>query len=366
MVNKKRQPHADKNKHTKKNRRKNRKTSLAEFKRNLLLLLVIIGISGLVFFVRTLFPPFTPSPEKVSKTESVSKNIQSSSPVSKTTPTVKPDIGPSDSGPEATKPFQKPETSPKTKPPTKQQDVSPIPAAPVPEKPIPQKCKGTLIFVFDDAGHNLTQLQPFLGLPFPCTIAVLPGLQYSSEAAKRIRAAGKEVILHQPMQALNLSLDPGPDAVQKGMTADQIRFLVRKNLAELWPVSGMNNHEGSLITEDKVAMGAIFDVVQEKDIYYLDSRTTAKTVAPELAQERGMNIWERSVFLDNSQEQSAIIESLNSGLKLAERKGAVVMIGHIWSNDLASILQEMYPELVDQGFSLSTISEIATNGDIYE
>ena len=60
---------------------------------------------------------------------------------------------------------------------------------------------GTLIFVFDDAGHNMTQLQPFLELPFPITVAVLPGLDYSAQAAQKARTSGKEVILHQPMQA---------------------------------------------------------------------------------------------------------------------------------------------------------------------
>jgi polysaccharide deacetylase 2 family uncharacterized protein YibQ len=225
------------------------------------------------------------------------------------------------------------------------------------------KPKGTLIFVFDDAGHNLAQLEPFLKLPFPCAIAVLPGLQYSREAARRIRAAGKEAILHQPMQALNLSMDPGPGAIRKDMSPDAIRTLVRKNLDEIGPVGGLNNHEGSLITADRSSMEAVLDVVSERGIFFLDSRTNAKTVVPAIARERDMTIWERAVFLDNSQDRSSIIEAVTSGMKIAERRGAAIMIGHIWSNDLADILNDMYPELVAQGFSLSTIAQIALNGD---
>ena len=234
---------------------------------------------------------------------------------------------------------------------------------PPPEKPHQQKHRGTIIFVFDDAGHNIKQLEPFLKLPFPCTIAVLPGLQYSGEAARRARAAGKEVLLHQPMQAINLSMDPGPGAIRKGMTPEQIKALVRKNLAEVGPVVGLNNHEGSLMTADRAAMGAVLAVVREKGIYFLDSRTNATTVAPTIARETNMTIWERAVFLDNSQDRSSIIEAVNSGMKIAERKGAAIMIGHIWSNDLAEILTGMYPELVSQGFSLSTIAQIATDKD---
>ena len=235
-----------------------------------------------------------------------------------------------------------------------------------PDKTLVPKHKGTLIFVFDDAGNNLKQLEPFLKLPFPCTIAVLPGLRYSKETADRIRAAGKDVILHQPMQALNLSVKPGPGAIVKGMNGEQIKTLLRKNLAEVGPVVGMNNHEGSLITADRTSMEAVLDVVREQRIFFLDSRTNADTVAPILAREKNMTIWERAVFLDNSQDQASIIEAVQSGMKIAENKGAAVMIGHIWSNDLADILIGMYPELVSQGFSLSTIAEIAMNGEFDE
>lgn len=248
--------------------------------------------------------------------------------------------------------------------------VLPAPQQPVArnpqEKPLPLKKVGTLVFVFDDAGHNLAQLAPFLDLPFPCTIAVLPGLRYSAESARRIRQSGKDCILHQPMQAVNLSMDPGPGAVLQGMTADQVRAVIRANLDEIGPVTGMNNHEGSLITADRMAMSAVLDVIQERGLYFLDSRTTAETAVPALARERNINILERAVFLDNSQDRDLIMEAVYNGMKVAERNGSAVMIGHIWSSDLAAILTEMYPDLVSQGFSLSTIARLATLGDIDE
>jgi len=247
------------------------------------------------------------------------------------------------------------------------QPVQKIPAAarpplkPPPEIPRPRR--GTLLFVFDDAGHNLHQLQPFLDLPFDCTIAVLPGLQYSAEAARRIRAAGKELILHQPMQALDLNRDPGPGALLPGMSATQIRSIILANLAEVGSVVGMNNHEGSLITADRYAMRAVLETAREAGIYFLDSRTNANTVVPVIAREKGMRIWERAVFLDNTSDRASMIDAVHKGMKVAEQKGAAIMIGHIWSNELASVLTEMYPELVSQGFSLSTIARLAVSGD---
>ena len=168
------------------------------------------------------------------------------------------------------------------------------------------------------------------------------------------------------MQAINRSKDPGPGAIVEGMSPDRIKATVRKNLAEVWPVAGINNHEGSLITADDEAMRAVLAVAREKGIYFLDSRTNAKTRAPAIAREMKMTIWERAVFLDNAQDRASIEEAVNGGLKIAEKKGAAIMIGHIWSADLANVLSEMYPELVSQGYSLSTIARIATDKDMDE
>lgn len=238
----------------------------------------------------------------------------------------------------------------------------PVAVAARPEKPpVPKPHKGTLIFVFDDAGHNLAQLQYFLRLPFPCTIAVLPRLAHSAEAARRIRAAGKECILHQPMQAINPNVNPGQGAIKPGMTAAQIRETLNKNIEELWPIAGMNNHEGSLITADENAMQAVLDTVAEKHIYFLDSRTNVHTVVPRIAKERNMVIWERSVFIDNDKNRKAMENEIKKGLKIAEQRGCSIMIGHVFTVELAELLTEMYPTLVEEGYSLSTIAQFAAN-----
>lgn len=234
-----------------------------------------------------------------------------------------------------------------------------------PEQPKKQApYAGTITFVFDDAGHNLTQLEHFLRLPFPCTIAVLPGLRYSSESARRIRKAGKQVILHQPMQSVDLRIDPGPGAIVPGLTAEQIKTIVRKNLEEIWPAAGMNNHEGSLITADEYAMKAVLEVAAEKHIFFLDSRTTAQSVAAKVAKEQNMAIWERAIFIDNDKSRIAMETQIKKGLSIAKRTGSAIMIGHVFTVELAELLTEMYPFMVDEGYSLSAIAEAAQKGRI--
>jgi len=245
------------------------------------------------------------------------------------------------------------------------QTMQPVQPAAKPEKPRRlAPYAGNLTFVFDDAGHNLDQLEYFLRLPFPCTIAVLPGLRYSSESARRIRKAGKQVILHQPMQSVDLHINPGPGAVTPGLSAEQIKNIVRKNLEEIWPVAGMNNHEGSLMTADEAAMRAVLDVVAEKHIFFLDSRTTAKSVVSKVAKEKNMVVWERAIFIDNDKSRAAMETQIKKGLSIARQKGSAIMIGHVFTVELAQLLTEMYPALIEEGFSLSAIAQAAQKGHI--
>jgi polysaccharide deacetylase 2 family uncharacterized protein YibQ len=210
--------------------------------------------------------------------------------------------------------------------------------------------------VIDDAGNNLASLEPFLRFPGPLTIAVLPGLPYSAEAARRIRAAGKEAMLHQPMEALG-GQDPGPGAVFAGMGAEEIRSIINRNLDEIWPVAAINNHEGSRVTMDQNAMETVLGLCRERGILFLDSRTTAETAAPAAAKKLGVKIGERDVFLDNSQDRDSMLRYLNSGLRRAEQKGAAIMIGHTWSPALGPLLTEVYQDLVARGYSFSTVSK---------
>ncbi|MDR0759158.1 MAG: divergent polysaccharide deacetylase family protein [Treponema sp.] len=236
------------------------------------------------------------------------------------------------------------------------------PAAPVEQPPRPEpERRGTLVFVIDDAGNNLRELEPFLRFPGPLTIAVLPGLPHSAEAARRIRAAGKEVFLHQPMEALG-GQNPGPGAVYLGMSREEVRAVIERNLDEIGPAAGMNNHQGSRITLDEGIMETVLSLCRERGIVFLDSRTIADTAAPQAARRLGMTIGERDVFLDNEQEREAMLRSVSQGLEKAKAAGFAVMIGHTWSPELAAILTELYPDLTGQGYSLTTASQLIQDG----
>ncbi|MBN2874454.1 MAG: divergent polysaccharide deacetylase family protein [Spirochaetales bacterium] len=222
--------------------------------------------------------------------------------------------------------------------------------------------RGYLIFVIDDAGHNTWQLEPFLALPFPLTIAVLPGLPHTAEAAKMVRLAGKELILHQPMEAID-GLDPGPGSIRSDMDDASIRATIRKNLAELPGAVGMNNHMGSKATSDIRVMSAVLDEAAHAGIYFIDSLTIGDSVVHSVASLMRQSTWERTVFLDNTPDRASILHYIEAGAKVAEKRGYAVMIGHVWSAELAQTLSDLYPQLIEQGFSLSTVSRIMMDLD---
>ena len=249
----------------------------------------------------------------------------------------------------------------------KEESVKPVikeepkePVVPVvPKKLVIEKTKdGVLVFVFDDGGHNISHSKPFVNLPFPVTIAVLPQLADSVETAALVRNSGNELFLHQPMQAMNLDIEPGAGAVLPSTTTGEAASIVRKNIAEIGPIKGMNNHEGSLISTDRHLMSAVLDVCIDTGIVYLDSRTTSQTVVPMVALEKDVSILERDIFLDNERDKASMREMIEKGLAIADKKGYAIMIGHVTTPALAELLDEMYSDLSAMGYTFTTPSKL--------
>ncbi len=226
----------------------------------------------------------------------------------------------------------------------------------IPDFPMAQN-NATLTFIFDDAGHNIKQLQAFLALPFPITVAVLPCLSHSSQVAELVRKSGNEVILHQPMQSINLSVNPGEGAITPEMDEETVKSTVLKNIFEFWPISGMNNHEGSLITSDAEKMAVIMSICSQQEIYFLDSRTNSESKVRYVSQMLGYPYYERNIFLDNTKNRNDILLQIKKGVEFSNKTGNAIMIGHIWSAEiLPSILKELFPILSKKGYSFTTVS----------
>ncbi|MGN0728978.1 divergent polysaccharide deacetylase family protein [Treponema sp.] len=243
-------------------------------------------------------------------------------------------------------------------------------ALPPPKKPeeipvekykIPDARNGaTLVFVIDDGGYDISNLKLYTSLPFPVAVAVLPKLAHSRDCAEIVRNSGQELMLHQPMQAQNLNINPGEGAVLPEMSLTEIYRQVCENIMEIGPVRGLNNHEGSLITCDVMKIGAVLDAVYDNGIFFMDSRTSAQTKAPQAALERGMEILQRDVFIDDIISREEMLAQIYRGLGIANRNGKVVMIGHVDKSAkiLPPLLKDMYPYLKRKGYKFAFPSQI--------
>jgi hypothetical protein len=77
-----------------------------------------------------------------------------------------------------------------------------------------------------------------------------------------------------------------------------------------------------------------------------------------VARELGLRCRERSVFLDNEEDEASIRKSFSSGKAIAARQGWVIMIGHVWSAELARLLPEFYAAARAEGYEFVFVSEL--------
>jgi polysaccharide deacetylase 2 family uncharacterized protein YibQ len=211
--------------------------------------------------------------------------------------------------------------------------------------------------VIDDAGYSLRDLQPFIDFPGKLTIAVLPHVTYSSEASRLTADAGKEVILHLPMEPLG-DANPGPGAILSTHSSDAIREALEKSFLSVPDAVGVSNHMGSKIMSDSRILRIVMDYLGEEGRFFLDSKTTSDPVAAALARSRGVPFLERSLFLDNDRNEEAIKSLFFDGIELAELHGSAVLIAHVQSPQVVSVLQDIYQELGTGQIELTFLSEL--------
>ena len=235
--------------------------------------------------------------------------------------------------------------------------AAPEGSAPLPTPP-PGEPRGRprLAIVIDDCGQWLDTERGFVDLPFPVTLSVLPHVRYGPQIAREAGAAGKGVMLHLPMQTIS-GRYPGPGTITTTMDDAAIRAEVTGDLAELPEARGVNNHEGSLATQDPRVMGDVIGVLATDGRFFIDSRTSAKSVGEAVARERGVPTAQRNVFLDNVDDEAAVAVQVRRARDDARASGSAIAIGHPRPATLAAI-RALGPEASADGVELTLASDL--------
>jgi polysaccharide deacetylase 2 family uncharacterized protein YibQ len=199
-----------------------------------------------------------------------------------------------------------------------------------------------LAVIIDDLGNARAAGERAAALPGAATCSILPHTPYAAHLAELCTETGKEVFVHLPMQPESPDADPGPGALIVGQSREQLRLAVTAGLDSIPGASGINSHMGSLFTRHIGYMEWLMtELSQRGDLVFVDSATTAHSMALRMAARHGVPAARRDLFLDDDPSAVAVRDKWEQAVATARRDGAAIAIGHPRDETLSVLETEM-------------------------
>lgn len=222
----------------------------------------------------------------------------------------------------------------------------------------PQHLSGTLAIIVDDMGSNLHEARELLSINIPITFAIIPGLAKVKTVAEAADSAGREVMVHLPMEPQEY---PKRRIETNGLlvaySADEISARTVELINAVPHAKGANNHMGSRFTEQEEKLLPVLKVLQGRGLYFIDSLTSSQSKGTAVAERLGIKTAARSLFLDNQQDVTAIKKQLYAAAEMSRRKGGVIAICHPHPATITA-LKEAMPELQRAGVTFVSAGEL--------
>lgn len=214
-----------------------------------------------------------------------------------------------------------------------------------------------IAIIIDDLGYQKAAGERAIGLPGPIAYAILPNTPRDAYLARFAHAQGKEVLLHLPLQAEQDRSAVG-GSLLLDMSRQQFLQAFASSIEAVPHVVGINSHRGSLLTRHPGHMGWLMEEILDRgDLFFVDSYTTAESVALRVANESGVPALRRDVFLDPDPEPETLVREFARLKKLARQRGFAVGIGHPYAGTL-EFLERALPTLQAEGYDLVSISDL--------
>jgi len=249
---------------------------------------------------------------------------------------------------EPVKPVQPEQKAPITQAPTfeiyPEKDIPPDKPALKPKTGISNELPKVAIII-DDLGYDRFIAKKFLALDGVFTFSVLPHSPFTKKIAKEAEAKGYDIMLHLPMEPIEYpAVNPGPGALLTSMSPDELIEQLKKDLDDVPAIKGVNNHMGSKMTAVSTQMYQIFSILKKRNLFFIDSRSTAKTVCKPSARLLKIPFAQRDIFIDHIPDPEFIRKQLRQLVRVAKRKGMAVGIAHPHKMTYTILRQEL-PDL---------------------
>lgn len=212
------------------------------------------------------------------------------------------------------------------------------------EKPVKKVTSAIpqIAIIIDDIGYDKKIAMALFDLNPDITFSVLPFSPFGRTIAKRLHGKGAQLMLHLPMEPVEYpKVNPGPGAILASMPPDVLLAQLKKDLNDVPHIQGVNNHMGSRLTSQANQMNQIFSILKKNNLFFIDSRTAPKSQGKASARLLKVSFAQRDVFLDNIQEYGYIKGQLAKLIKLAEKHGSAIGIGHPYKATLETLTKEL-------------------------
>lgn len=206
--------------------------------------------------------------------------------------------------------------------------------------------------IIDDLGYRKAEGVRAVELPGPVAVAVLPDAPLAATLARAAHAAGKEVLVHLPLQAVRDDGLDEPGSIMLDTTRQGFSEAFRRAVLAVPHASGVNNHRGSLLTRHPGHMRWLMEEIGgQATWFFVDSYTTHHSVALAIAREHGIPAAKRDVFLDSERDPASIERAFERLKRLAREQGSAIGIGHPFPETL-EFLEAALPRLAAEGIEL--------------
>jgi len=218
-----------------------------------------------------------------------------------------------------------------------EEPYSNIPELPVDIPPAKDSSLPMVAIIIDDMGYHKKIGNELLALPMNLTFSFLAAAPYTAELEEKAYQAGRCIFLHLPMEPKSKKWDAGPGALLAGQSKEEQAQLFQQNIQAIPHAVGVNNHMGSLYTENREVMDDLMVLLDKRQLLFVDSFTTAASKGLLAAKAAGIRTARRHIFLDNVHSQDKVCAQLKQLVIYAEDKGWAIGIGHPNSATLAAL-----------------------------